>query len=65
MCSEEIFDPSRRHGEDGEGLGSVELHVLDGEGDGEFGVGGSDDGVEVLEDLLQSDLEGQVRAHYL
>ena len=60
MRSEEVLDSAGGHGENGEGLALVELDILDGWRSGQFGIGGRDDRVEVLEDFLDGDLEGQV-----
>ena len=65
MGPEEIFDPSWGHGQDGKGFGSVEDHVFDGRGVGQFGVGGRHYRVEILEDFLHGDFKGQVAADNL
>lgn len=56
--AEEIFDPAGGQRQDGESFSLVEFNVADGQWDGELGVGGSDDGVEVLEDFLDGNGEG-------
>ena len=65
MLIEEVLDSAGRHCEDGKGFGTVELYVFDGGWRGKLGVWGGDQGVEVLKELLDRDLEGQVVADYL
>ena len=50
--AEEVLHPPRRQRQHCEGFRLLELHVADGQGHGEFWVGGGDDGVEVLEYFL-------------
>ena len=65
MGSEEIFNPSGGHSQDGKGFGSVEDHVFDGWRVGQFGVGGRHYRIEILEYFLHGDFEGQVAADNL
>ena len=65
MGSEEIFNPSGGHGQNGKSFCSVEDHVFDWRGVGQFGVGGRNNCVEILEDFLHGYFEGQVAADNL